>query len=73
MTRWKNGCKITRMKSRKFITIKTTPQVLKALRLIAAYTGEKQYQVLERLLGVEIQCIEEKGKNDNLESYTTQN
>lgn len=33
-----------------FITIKTTPKALTYLRLIAAYTGEKQYKIHERLL-----------------------
>jgi hypothetical protein len=35
------------------ITIKTTRTAQKFLRLIAAHTGEKQYQVLERLLSKE--------------------
>ena len=38
----------------KFQTIKTTENALKMLRLIAAHTGEKQYEVLERLLKIEL-------------------
>jgi hypothetical protein len=36
------------------ITIKTTPKAKQLLRLIAAHTGEKQYQALERLLSREL-------------------
>lgn len=41
----------------KFITIKTTFIALKSLRIICANTGEKQYEVLERLLTHEIKKI----------------
>lgn len=43
---------------KRFITIKTTPEALKLLRLIAAYTGERQYKILERLLKRELSSIE---------------
>ena len=39
---------------KEFITIKTTKEVLKLIRLVAATTGEKQYEVLERLLKKEL-------------------
>lgn len=35
------------------ITVKMMPEALRLLRLIAATTGEKQYEVLTRLLGDE--------------------
>lgn len=41
----------------KQITIKTTPKVKRLLRLAAAYTDEKQYQVLERLLELEVDKV----------------
>lgn len=44
----------------KSITIKTTVEALKMLRLISALTGEKQYEILERLLKAELQKIERK-------------
>ena len=53
-------CKITPMKI--LITTKITKDALKMLRLIAAHTGEKQYQVLERVLKKELDEIKE---NDN--------
>jgi hypothetical protein len=46
----------------KLITIKTTPRVLQMLRLIAALTGKKQYEVLERLLLAELKRIQGKQK-----------
>ena len=44
------------------ITIKTTKKALQLLRLIAAYTGEKQYAILERLLQQELKIVE-KGRS----------
>lgn len=32
------------------VTMKTTPEALRLVRMVAAMTGEKQYEVLERLL-----------------------
>lgn len=32
------------------VTMKTTPEALRILRLIAAYTGKKQYEVMEDVL-----------------------
>lgn len=43
------------------ITIKTTRKALQLLRLIAAYTGEKQYAILERVLQAELHKVE-KGR-----------
>ena len=40
------------------ISIKTSPRALKLLRLIAAHTGEKQYEVLERVLQQELALAE---------------
>lgn len=40
------------------ITIKTTPKARRLLRMVAAQTGEKQYQVLERLLSDEWSSLE---------------
>lgn len=37
-----------------FKTIKTTENVHTLLKLLCAHTGEKQYQVLERLLKLEL-------------------
>jgi hypothetical protein len=42
----------------KQITIKTTEKAQRLLRLIAASTGEKQYEVLERLLDAELKGIQ---------------
>jgi hypothetical protein len=41
------------------ITIKTTKKALELLRLLAAYTGEKQYAILERLLQAELKKVEQ--------------
>lgn len=46
-------CKITLMNTPQ-ITIKTTPKAQQMLRLIAAHSGKKQYEVLERLLRKEL-------------------
>ncbi|MBO0947340.1 hypothetical protein [Fibrella forsythiae] len=35
--------------AKEVITVKVTPETIKAVRLIAALTEEKQYEVLERL------------------------
>jgi len=37
-----------------YITVKTTKSVLKLIRLVSANTGEKQYEMLERLLKNEL-------------------
>jgi hypothetical protein len=38
---------------KELITTKILPSSLRLLRLIAAVTGEKQYEVMERVLGSE--------------------
>jgi hypothetical protein len=40
-----------------FVTMKVTPASLQMIRLIAAKTGEKQYEVLSRLLKPEIRKL----------------
>jgi hypothetical protein len=40
---------------KKFITVKTTPEVLMLLRVICAKSGEKQYEALLRILKNECQ------------------
>jgi hypothetical protein len=44
------------------VTIKTSPEALRLLRLVAALTGEKQYEVLERLLEKETSRLEKRKK-----------
>jgi hypothetical protein len=41
----------------RFITSKITPDILRMVRLIAAKTGEKQYEVLRRLLDAEMKRL----------------
>jgi ABC-type transporter MlaC component len=54
-----------------FIIMRTTLLVLKLSRVIAAMTGEKQYQVLERLLKAELERIQnEQKQNQSTESLT---
>ena len=53
-------CKITPMAS-ELTTIKTSLDALKMLRVVAALTGEKQYEVIERLLKAELEKIEKRG------------
>jgi hypothetical protein len=54
-----------------FVTHKTTLLVLKLSRLVAALTGEKQYQVLERLLKAELERVQNEQKQDqSAESLT---
>ena len=43
-----------------FITIKTTTDSLTKLRLIAAISGEKQYEIMERVLGEELKRAKRK-------------
>jgi hypothetical protein len=45
-----------------FVTHKTTLLALKLSRLIAALTGEKQYQVLERVLKAELERVQNEQK-----------
>ena len=45
---------------KELITIKATPQALKLLRLIAALTGDKQYEVLERALKAELERVQKE-------------
>jgi hypothetical protein len=56
-TKW---CTITPMEktTRDFITTKISTPAVQALRLIAAFTGEKQYRVLERVLQEELAKIQ---------------
>jgi len=42
----------------KLITTKMTPEALRLIRIIAAMTGEKQYEVLERILKVELERLQ---------------
>jgi hypothetical protein len=44
------------------VTIKMTLESRRLLRLIAAQTGEKHYQVLERLLSDEWDCLQDDAK-----------
>jgi hypothetical protein len=46
--------------SKSFITIKATRDALKLLRKIAAETGDKQYEVLERALQKEWDNVQEE-------------
>jgi hypothetical protein len=47
------------------ITTKTTRKAHQLLRLIAAMTGEKQYQVLERLLTEEWDKLQDQQQQDD--------
>jgi hypothetical protein len=47
--------------SEPLITTKITPTVLRLLRLIAASTGEKQYEVMDRLLADEAKRLGLRG------------
>jgi hypothetical protein len=42
----------------KLITTKITPEALKLLRVIAALTGEKQFEALERILKTELERLQ---------------
>lgn len=44
----------------KLITIKTSEKAHQMLRVIAAYTGETHYQVLERVLAKELERVEKE-------------
>ena len=48
--------------TKKLITSKVTPDALRLLRMIAAATGDKQYEVLERLLTDEAKRLDLVGK-----------
>jgi hypothetical protein len=54
--------------AKKLITSKITHSALRLLRLIAAATGEKQYEVLDRVLKAEAKDVglktEETGKDE---------
>ncbi len=41
----------------RLVTTKLTPDALRMIRLIAAATGEKQYEVLRRLLNEEMRRL----------------
>lgn len=41
----------------KLVTSKITPESLKMVRMIAAKTGEKQYEVVRRLIEAEMQKL----------------
>ncbi len=47
-------CKFTPMTAQRQTTLKTSPEALRLLRIVAAMTNEKQYEVLERLLKAEL-------------------
>jgi hypothetical protein len=42
----------------RLITTKLTPEALRLIRMIAAATGEKQYEVLDRLLRKEARRLQ---------------
>lgn len=47
------------------INVKITAKGLKSLRLVSAYTGESQYEVLERVLDAEFRKVQkEEAEND---------
>lgn len=46
--------------AQELVTIKTSQKAVKLLRIICAMTGEKQYEVLERLLETEKAMLETK-------------
>ena len=48
----------------KQITHKITVKALRLLRVIAAMTGEKQYEVLERLLAAELKRLQEQDDDE---------
>jgi hypothetical protein len=43
------------------LTVKMTKQAKRHLKIIAALTGEKQYEVLDRLLAIESKAVIKKG------------
>jgi hypothetical protein len=43
---------------KELITTKISPEALRLLRLIAAMTGEKQYEALERILKTELERVQ---------------
>lgn len=45
---------------KEFITIKTTKEAQRLIRQIAANSGERQYEVLERLLKQELEKCTQK-------------
>jgi hypothetical protein len=42
-------------------TVKISEEGKRKLRIISAYTGEKQYEVLDRLLSVDAKIVIKKG------------
>ena len=46
----------------RLVTIKTAPEAQSLLRLVAALTGEKQYEVMLRLLREELKRLEKGAK-----------
>lgn len=45
---------------RELITAKISPEALRLLRIIAAMTGEKQYEALERILKAELERLHQR-------------
>lgn len=45
---------------KELVTAKITPQALKLIRLIAAMTGEKQCEALERVFKAEWEWLQQK-------------
>jgi hypothetical protein len=43
-------------------TTKISKEGLRKLRIIAALTGERQYEVLDRLLGAELERVQKEQK-----------
>ncbi len=45
---------------KELITSKISPEALRLLRIIAAMTGEKMYEALERILKAELERLQSK-------------
>lgn len=43
-------------------TTKISNDALRKLRIIAAYTGERQYEVLDRLISAELERVQKEQK-----------
>lgn len=46
----------------KQITVKTSPEAIRLLRIVAAVTNEPQYRVLERLIAQEMKRLKAEKK-----------
>ncbi len=45
---------------KEIVTTKITKESLKCAKLISAHTGEKQYEVIERVLKTELKKVQEE-------------